>query len=201
MKTICINCGTSFDPDNTERQYGRDRCPRCGWKFDEKELGEEEERYLVLLSLIYRIKVEGEILGGGQFRIVPTSREMAVLQHGDQCRLDDALWRVTARNVDANIFYLRGQRSVKIGRETLNISALIDREQVVEELKHWKKLQAGIYHGQKLIDFLEQVGKPEQYFELSESEKKVLRSEFSAIISNRWRVAIDDEIREFLAKV
>lgn len=82
-------------------------CPVCFWS-EHDVIPEDDPRYLVYYTLILRATESKSILSG---RLEPTPREFAVLEHGDQCRIDDVLWRITAKNRETGAFYVRAWKA------------------------------------------------------------------------------------------
>ena len=93
-------------------------CPKCGWRGG-SATDEDDPKFLVLWSLINRALEDGEIktgrggggAGTGFVRITPSTREYALLEHGDQMKVEDLLWRITAKN--EGVLYLRCSRVEK----------------------------------------------------------------------------------------
>lgn len=115
----CFVCGTTSTPkERRHARTGKDRCPKCGWGGG-GATDAEDPKYLVLWSLINRALKDGEMKSGtggggngsGFIRITPSPREYALLEHGDQMRVDDLLWRITVKN--DGILYLRCARVEK----------------------------------------------------------------------------------------
>lgn len=117
MSLHCEICGNEFEA------WGnlRDRCRRCHWTSD-GWVQEADEHYLVFYAVVQRALAlalaDPPRKGNGApapnqperafsefIKIEASSRETAVLQQGDQMRLDGVLWRVTA--VLENILWLR----------------------------------------------------------------------------------------------
>lgn len=85
-----------------------ERCPVCRWS-DPGYIEEDDPRYLVFLTLIQRARQDNSRWDSS--RLKPTAREFAIFQHGDQCRIDGVCWRITARNVEKNLLFVRGWRA------------------------------------------------------------------------------------------
>ena len=91
-------------------------CSVCGWA-EPGHIEEEDDRYLVFMNLVNRVEVPKTHERGYGFysydavRLDPTPREFAMFQHGEQCRVDEVCWRITARNVETGGIFVRGWRA------------------------------------------------------------------------------------------
>ena len=172
MEVSCFRCGHAYDTNRPKPQFGLpSRCPQCGWDGG-SALPEKEERYLVLLSLIYRSETDGERIHSTLFRIPASAREMAVLEHGDQCVLDGIHWRITAKNREKNVFFLRGTRNV-IDREGRlhEFSPAEPAEEMIEEANRWESIWQALYFLRDMPD-----DKFQEYLKLPEEKKGKIRN-------------------------
>ena len=176
MEITCFRCGHPYDTNRPKPQYGlSSRCPQCGWDGG-AALPEEEERYLVLLSLIYRSGQDGEPVSATVHRIPASAREMALLEHGDQCVLDGVHWRITAKNPEKNVFFLRGTRNVTDQEGRLHeFSPDEPAEEMIEEANQWDSTWQALYFLRNMNreDLTEYLNKPEA------QKKRIRNNQFS----------------------
>lgn len=165
------------------------RCPRCSWHIDEQALDPDEARYLIFLGMVYRLKDEGEPHGDGRYRIAPTEREIAMLQHGDQSHIDGVFWRITARNPEANVIWLRGKRKVETSiskYESISIDPFIDEGQALEEINSWLELD-GVDDAMIFLDLLVAHQKVDRYFDFPTAKKQEIRRRIAESSQFWWR--------------
>jgi hypothetical protein len=101
---------------------------------------------------------------------------MAVLEHGDQCVLDGIHWRITAKNREKNVFFLRGTRNVKDREGRLHeFSPGEPAEKMIEEANQWDSIWQALY-------FLRDMppGKLEEYLNQPEEKKEKIRNKRSS---------------------
>ena len=93
MKRTCPVCEKSWEM----LSQGNARCPQCGWNQAEV-LDEGEPRFTVLYAMILRAAdiAKSAAPRKSPFVFVEASpREVALVCHGDQIKVDEVFWRVT----------------------------------------------------------------------------------------------------------
>ncbi len=155
---LCFQCEKEIKPEEINKRFP-DRCPHCSWGGG-PGLPEDDPRYLVFVSLIQRAKEAGDEYFR---RLEPTQREFAMLEHGDQCKFDGALWRITAKNVEKTVFYVSGWR-VGFSKGGRLVTAGIDRD-LDEEIKKQEAWEEQSKAHQKEADERRQEALDRGYFE------------------------------------
>lgn len=148
------------------------KCSHCGWNGG-VGLTEQSERYLVLLALIYRIPNEGVRIKPYISRVKGSPRELAVLQHGDQCELEATKWRITGINRNRNTFFVKGFRIVEFpNRQIFDFEHGDPVDEIKEEMLRWRDLRSAYYE----IWQLKKKGQLKGYLRRPENKKAVYRS-------------------------
>ena len=131
---VCFQCEKEIKLGDIDERFP-DRCPHCGWGGG-PGLPDDDPRYLIFLSLVQRAKAAGQ---ADCRRLEPTSREFAMLEHGDQCKIENILWRISAKNIEKTVFYVRGWRVGKTRKGRL-VTAGVDDDLAnrIREHQQWE---------------------------------------------------------------
>ena len=88
-------------------------CPHWYWS-DPDCIAEDDPKYLIFMALTHRVNQSLKSSGSSwmpstsrSYRMEPTSRDFAMIEHGDQFRIEDVCWRVTARNTEKKLLFVR----------------------------------------------------------------------------------------------
>ncbi|MDF1753065.1 MAG: hypothetical protein P1U89_09845 [Verrucomicrobiales bacterium] len=139
METLsCFKC-------DSDLVAGTTKCSRCSWNGG-AALPESDDRYLVLVALIYRTIEEGVRVMPYINRVEGTARELAVLEHGDQCEIDGTKWRISGKNAEKGCFFLNGFRILHFpNRQFFKFEPEDPVEEIKEEMRRWKHLHSAYY--------------------------------------------------------